>query len=83
MFFTKNADEAIHTISESKGGNDGSSEKVALHSFVAGITTKLGGNSFAEGALVGGVNEVALELTQEEKDKEDEEYVKEALERII
>lgn len=76
MLFAKNADEAIHKISESKGWNYGSAEKIALHSFVAGITTKLGGNSFVEGALAGGVNEAASELNQEEKDKEDEEYVK-------
>ena len=58
--FAKNANEAIHKISESKGWKDGSAEKVALHSFVAGIATRLGGNSFSDGAITGGVNEATI-----------------------
>ena len=59
--FAKNANEAIHIISEKQGWKDGSPEKIALHSFFAGIEGEISGNGFASGALAGGVNEVAVE----------------------
>lgn len=58
--FAKNADEAIHQISESKGWKDGSKEKIALHTLVGGITAELGGHAFIDGGLAGGVNEAAV-----------------------
>ena len=58
--FAKNADEAIHKISESKGWKDGSKEKIALHTLVGGITAELGGHAFIDGGLAGGVNEAAV-----------------------
>lgn len=58
--FAKNADEAIHQISESKGWQDGSKEKIALHTLVGGITAELGGHAFIDGGLAGGVNEAAV-----------------------
>ena len=58
--FAKNADEAIHQISESKGWKDGSKEKIALHTLVGGITAELGGHSFVDGGLAGGVNEATV-----------------------
>ena len=58
--FAKNANEAIHTISESKGWKDGSKEKIALHTLVSGITAQLGGQPFADGAIAGGVNEAVV-----------------------
>ena len=58
--FAKNADEAIHKISESKGWQDGSKEKIALHTLVGGITAELGGHAFMDGGLAGGVNEAAV-----------------------
>ena len=58
--FAKNANEAIHKISESKGWEDGSKEKIALHTLVSGITAQLGGQPFADGAIAGGVNEAAV-----------------------
>ncbi|WP_288190494.1 hemagglutinin repeat-containing protein, partial [uncultured Veillonella sp.] len=58
--FAKNADEAIHKISDSKGWKDGSKEKIALHTLVGGITAELGGHSFVDGSLAGGVNEAVV-----------------------
>lgn len=58
--FAKNADEAIHKISESKGWKEGSKEKIALHTLVSGITAELGGHSFVDGGLAGGVNEAVV-----------------------
>ena len=58
--FAKNADEAIHHISESKGWENGSKEKIALHTLVGGITAELGGHAFIDGGLAGGVNEAAV-----------------------
>ena len=58
--FAKNADEAIHQISESKGWENGSKEKIALHTLVGGITAELGGHAFIDGGLAGGVNEAAV-----------------------
>lgn len=58
--FAKNADEAIHQISESKGWENGSKEKIALHTLVGGITAELGGHSFVDGGFVGGVNEAVV-----------------------
>ena len=58
--FAKNADEAIHKISESKGWKEGSKEKIALHTLVGGITAELGGHSFVDGGLAGGVNEAVV-----------------------
>lgn len=59
--FARNANEAIHIISEKKGWKDGSPEKITLHSFFAGIEGELSGNGFTSGALSGGVNEAAVE----------------------
>ncbi len=58
--FAKNVNEAIHILSEKQGWNDGSPEKIALHSFFAGIEGELSGNGFMSGALAGGVNEAAV-----------------------
>ena len=58
--FAKNANEAIHHISESKGWENGSKEKIALHTLVGGITAELGGHAFIDGGLAGGVNEAAV-----------------------
>ena len=58
--FAKNADEAIHKISESKGWENGSKEKIALHTLVGGITAELGGHAFIDGGLAAGVNEAAV-----------------------
>ena len=58
--FAKNADEAIHQISESKGWENGSKEKIALHTLVGGITAELGGHAFIDGGLAGGVNEAVV-----------------------
>ncbi|WP_289087564.1 hypothetical protein [uncultured Veillonella sp.] len=58
--FAKNANEAIHQISESKGWEDGSKEKIALHTLVSGITAQLGGQSFADGSIAGGINEAVV-----------------------
>ncbi len=55
--FAKNVNEAIHILSEKQRWNDGSPEKIALHSFFAGIEGELSGNGFMSGALAGGVNE--------------------------
>ncbi len=56
--FAKNVNEAIHIISKNKGWDDGSPEKIALHTFFAGIEGQLSGNGFSSGALAGGVNEL-------------------------
>ena len=58
--FAKNANEAIHKMSESKGWEDGSKEKIALHTLVSGITAQLGGQPFADGAIAGGINEAVV-----------------------
>ena len=58
--FAKNANEAIHSISESKGWENGSKEKMALHTLVSGITAQLGGQPFADGAIAGGINEAVV-----------------------
>ena len=53
--FAKNANEAIHQISKSKGWENGSKEKIALHTLVSGITAQLGGQSFTDRAIAGGI----------------------------
>jgi hypothetical protein len=58
--FGKEANEAIHRISKQLGWKDGSAQKMALHVAVAGITAQMTGNSFASGAVAGGVNEAAI-----------------------
>ena len=58
--FAKNANEAIYKISESKGWEDGSKEKIVLHTLVSSITAQLGRQSFAGGAIAGGINEAVV-----------------------
>ena len=58
--FAKNANEAIYKISESKGWEDGSKEKIVLHTLVSSITAQLGRQSFADGAIAGGINEAVV-----------------------
>lgn len=58
--FSKNANEAIHEIAKHYGWKDGDPRKVALHGMFGGISAKLGGNSFVEGAYADGLNEALL-----------------------
>jgi filamentous hemagglutinin len=68
--FGKEANEAIHRISKQLGWKDGSAQKIALHAAVAGITAQMTGNSFASGAVAGGVNEAAIKKIMDKVGKD-------------
>ena len=58
--FSKNANEAIHRISEANKWEDGDPRKVALHAAVGAISAELGGGSGTIGGVAGAVNEAAV-----------------------
>ncbi len=58
--FSKNANEAIHRISEANGWKDGDPRKVALHAAVGAVSAELGGGNATIGGVSGAVNEVAV-----------------------
>lgn len=58
--FSKYANKAIHKLSDYYGWNDGSKEKVVLHTLVGGITSELSGKSFTDGAYASGFNEIMI-----------------------
>ena len=56
--FAKNAFEQVHRLSDEMKLEEGSAGKVLLHAVVAGITAKLGGDSFYAGSMAGAINEI-------------------------
>ncbi len=58
--FSKNANEAIHRISEANKWEDGDPRKVALHAAVGAVSAELGGGDATIGGVSGAVNEAAV-----------------------
>ena len=56
----KYGNQAIHTYAESKGWEDGSTEKMLLHGAFGALMGDMAGGSAATGALSGGVNEYVM-----------------------
>ena len=56
----KYGNQAIHTYAESKGWEDGSTEKMLLHGAFGALMGVMAGGSAATGALSGGVNEYVM-----------------------
>ena len=56
----KYGNQAIHTYAESKGWEDGSTEKILLHGAFGALMGDMAGGSAASGALSGSVNEYVM-----------------------
>lgn len=70
--FGEIAFEEIHKLSDKNGWDDGSPQKIALHSLIGGIMSELAGGGFASGAVGAGINEaVQKELQKLYKDQPD------------
>lgn len=63
------ANKTIHTISKEKGWQEGSANKVLLHTIVGGVLGELSGNGFSSGAMAGGVNEYVIGYLERTKGK--------------
>ena len=66
----KYGNQAIHTYAESKGWEDGSTEKMLLHGAFGALMGDMAGGSAATGALSGGVNEYVMGYLTKTKGKE-------------
>ena len=55
--FGQIAFEEVHKISDAKGWDEGSPEKIALHALVGGIMSEITGSGFKSGAAGAGLNE--------------------------
>ena len=63
----KYANQMIHNYAESKGWEDGSTEKILLHGAFGALMGDMAGGSAATGALAGGVNEYVIGYLTKEK----------------
>ena len=66
---SKEGNKAIHKLAESKGWNEGSTEKVLAHGALGAILGDLSGGSALTGAMTGGVSEYVTGYLEKTKGK--------------
>ena len=66
----KYGNQAIHQYAEKNGWKDGSSEKIALHTMLSGLTGYLSDSGVWNNGLAGGLNEYILGCIEKEKGTE-------------
>ena len=70
VMLEKYGNQAIHQYAEKNGWKDGSSEKIALHTMLSGLTGYLSDSGVWNNGVAGGLNEYILGCIEKEKGTE-------------